>query len=240
ALENAAAGTEIGIFSAIDPDMGETFSYQLVNDAEGRFAIHNGRLIVKDGARLDHEKAAAHQIKVKVTDQGGAGLSFEKTFTINVDDVSENLVIIGDKGKNVLSGGSSNDRLSGGYGNDVLSGGAGQDLFVFNTRLGTSTTDRKVNFDRITDFNVKDDGFHLDNAIFKKLGSGSEAKPKQLSKSFFTIGDKAKDKNDYIVYNLKTGVLSYDADGSGKGKAVEFAQIAKKLKTLSEKDFFVI
>ena len=29
-------------------------------------------------------------------------------------------------------------------------------------------------------------------------------------------------------------------DGSGKGKAVEFAQIAKKLKTLSEKDFFVI
>ena len=96
-----------------------------------------------------------------------------------------------------------------------------------------------MNFDRITDFNVKDDGFHLDNAIFKKLGSGSEAKPKQLSKSFFTIGDKAKDKNDYIVYNLKTGVLSYDADGSGKGKAVEFAQLSRNLK-MNEKDFFVI
>ena len=96
-----------------------------------------------------------------------------------------------------------------------------------------------MNFDTIKDFSVKDDSLYLDNAIFKKLGRNGH-KPKQLDKSFFTIGDKAKDKNDYIVYNNKTGVLSYDADGSGKGKAVEFAQLSKKLTTLSYKDFFVI
>jgi Ca2+-binding RTX toxin-like protein len=237
-LENAAAGTEIGVLSAIDADRGETFLYQLVNDAEGRFAIQNDRLIVKDGSRLDYEQASTHQITVKATDQGGAGLSFEKIFSITIDDVSEDLVITGNNGKNVLNGGSGNDTLSGGYGNDALSGGTGQDIFVFDTKLGTSSSDRKVNFDTIKDFSVKDDGIWLDNAIFKKLGSGSPSKPKQLKKDFFKIG-KATDKNDYVLYDKKTGVLSYDADGSGRGKAVEIAQLSKKL-AMTYKDFYVI
>ncbi|MGO4574405.1 calcium-binding protein, partial [Microvirga sp. 2TAF3] len=88
---------------------------------------------------------------------------------------------------------------------------------------------KKTNLDTITDFNVKDDTIWLDNAVFKKLGKGSEAKPGQLAKGFFTIGDKAKDKDDYLIYNKKTGVLSYDADGSGKGTAVEIAKLSKNL-----------
>jgi Ca2+-binding RTX toxin-like protein len=96
-----------------------------------------------------------------------------------------------------------------------------------------------VNFDTIKDFSVKDDCLYLDNAIFRKLGSDTPNNPKQLSKSLFTIGDKAKDKNDYVIYNDKTGVLSYDADGSGRGKAVEFAELSKKL-PMTHKDFFVI
>ena len=42
-----------------------------------------------------------------------------------------------------------------------------------------------------------------------------------------------------MLYDKKTGILSYDADGSGRGKAVEFAKLAKNLK-MTEKDFFVI
>ena len=34
---------------------------------------------------------------------------------------------------------------------------------------------------------------------------------------------KAKDGNDYILYNKNTGVLSYDVDGSGSTAAVAFA-----------------
>ena len=82
---------------------------------------------------------------------------------------------------------------------------------------------------------MKDDTFHLENAIFKKVGS----KTGTLKKDFFTIGSKAKDKNDYIVYDNKKGVLYYDADGSGKGKAVEIATLSKNLK-MTYKDFFVI
>ena len=97
-----------------------------------------------------------------------------------------------------------------------------------------------MNFDTIRDFNAKDDSLYLENAIFKKLGKkGAEANPAKLDKKFFTVGDKAKEKDDYVIYNKKTGVLSYDADGSGKGQAVEFALLKNKA-SLKYDDFFVI
>lgn len=142
-------------------------------------------------------------------------------------------VITGGKGKDVLKGGSGKDKLNGGLGLDTLAGGKGQDAFVFSTKPG------KTNRDKVTDFTVNDDSLWLDNAVFRKLGTGSDPQPSKLTKAFFTIGDKAKDKNDYVVYNKKTGVLSYDADGSGKAKAVEFAQLKKGL-FLKYDDFFVI
>ncbi|WP_230532607.1 hypothetical protein [Microvirga roseola] len=105
---------------------------------------------------------------------------------------------------------------------------------MFDTKASRS------NKDKILDFKVKDDSIWLDNKYFKKLGKkGSEAKPAKLNKKFFTVGDKAKDKNDYLIYDKKKGVLYYDADGSGKDKAVEIATLRKKLR-MTSKDFFVI
>jgi 16S rRNA U516 pseudouridylate synthase RsuA-like enzyme len=54
-----------------------------------------------------------------------------------------------------------------------------------------------------------------------------------------TMSEAAKYKDDYVIYNKKTGVLSYDVDGSGSKAAVEFAQLRKGL-ALTYKDFFVI
>jgi Ca2+-binding RTX toxin-like protein len=170
--------------------------------------------------------------------------------TANVKLIGNDLsnTIIGNDGRNtinagggndIVAAGRGNDVLTGGLGLDVLTGGAGKDAFVFNTRLGTAKTDRKVNFDTIKDFSIKDDSIQLDNAIFRKLGSkGSENKPVKLNKDFFSF-DKAKDKNDYVVYNKKTGVVSYDADGSGAKAAVEFA-LVKKGTNLKYDDFFVV
>jgi Ca2+-binding RTX toxin-like protein len=143
-------------------------------------------------------------------------------------------LISGGAGKDILSGMGGSDMLSGRAGNDTLTGGRGKDVFVFDAVLGTSKTNRTVNFDTVRDFTVKDDTFWLDNAVFKKLGKGG-----MLSKSFFTIGSKAKDKNDYVVYDNKKGVLYYDADGSGKGQAAEFAQLSKNLK-MTNKDFYIV
>lgn len=236
--ENAGAGTLVGILSAQDRDAGDTLVYTLSDD---RFYIDGNQLKVKDGSKLDFEAAQSHQITILVSD---GVTSVGQTYTINIGDMVETLT--GTKGKDLLQGGAGSDMIKAEYGNDTLLGNAGQDFFVFNTKLGTSKTDRKVNFNTIKDFKVVDDSIWLDDKIFKnaalkKLGKGaSEANPKQLTSKFFKIGNEAKDKDDYLIYNKKTGVLSYDADGSGsKHKALEFANIGKNL-ALTSKDFFII
>jgi Ca2+-binding RTX toxin-like protein len=129
----------------------------------------------------------------------------------------------------VIKGGSGRDTLNGGLGNDRLDGGSGKDVFIFDTKLS-----RSKNLDIITKFNVKDDTIKLDNAIFKKLGS----KTGTLKEAFFKIGSVAQDRNDYILYDSKSGYIRYDADGSGKGAAIAFAKVASNLK-MTTSDFFV-
>jgi serralysin len=140
----------------------------------------------------------------------------------------------GNKGNDWLYGLDGNDKLYGGVGKDALYGGAGKDTFVFNSALN-----KKTNVDKIADFKVTDDTIWVDNSVFKKAGTGSETKPGKLNKAFFTIGDKAKDASDYIIYDSKKGVLYYDADGNRGGAAIEFATLSKKLKMTSA-DFFVV
>ncbi|MBZ6078782.1 M10 family metallopeptidase C-terminal domain-containing protein [Microvirga puerhi] len=142
-------------------------------------------------------------------------------------------ILKGGTKSDVLVGRAGSDKIYGGLGKDVMTGGAGKDIFVFNTKPS------KANMDKITDFNVKDDTIWLDNNYMTKLGKGTEPKPGKLNKAFFTIGPKAKDKNDYLVYDNKKGVLYYDADGSGAGKAVEITTLKKGLK-MTYLDFMVI
>jgi Ca2+-binding RTX toxin-like protein len=104
---------------------------------------------------------------------------------------------------------------------------------VFDTKLGSS------NVDRVVDFNVRDDSFQLDNAVFRKLGAGTLTKPGKLSKDAFHIGKTAEDREDRILYDRSTGALSYDADGTGSATAVKFATLKKGL-ALTYHDFFVI
>lgn len=136
--------------------------------------------------------------------------------------------LIGNGGNNALSGGGGNDKIYGGFGNDVLAGGTGQDKFVFHTGPGGG------NVDTIRDFSVFDDTILLQNAVFTELGKAGH-----LSKSAFHIGSQAADASDRIVYDKVTGALYYDADGSGAGQAVQFAQLAHGLKlTAADFDIF--
>jgi Ca2+-binding RTX toxin-like protein len=87
--ENAANGTVVGTVAGVDADAGATLSYTLIDNADGRFAINatTGQITVADGALLNYESAASHNVTVRVTDQGG--LTFDKSFTLNVTDVNE-------------------------------------------------------------------------------------------------------------------------------------------------------
>jgi Ca2+-binding RTX toxin-like protein len=142
--------------------------------------------------------------------------------------------LLGGAGADKLVGGLGADTLVGGAGRDSLTGGAGNDTFRFNTALSAAT-----NVDTISDFaNARgnNDVIELENAIFKKLGATGA-----LSASLFkaNAAGTATDANDYIVYETGTGKLFYDADGSGAGRAEQFALLSAK-PALTAADFFVI
>jgi Cadherin domain/Right handed beta helix region/RTX calcium-binding nonapeptide repeat (4 copies) len=100
--ENAANGTLVEVAVAIDSDHGDTFIYQLVDDAGGRFAIDSetGAVTVANGAALDYEADPSHSITIRVTDSGGK--FFEKTFIVDVNDVNERPTDLGLNGASVL------------------------------------------------------------------------------------------------------------------------------------------
>jgi Ca2+-binding RTX toxin-like protein len=181
------------------------------------------------------------EVKFTAVDEGGHAASTLMTFYKIYDANGRGTmggplsdILIGGSGGDVIWGRGGDDVLYGKAGKDMLVGFEGKDTFVFDTKP------KKASMDTISDFSVEHDSIWLDNKVFTKLGKkGSEAAPALLSKSFFTKGSKAKDKNDYIIYDNKKGVLYYDADGSGKGKAVEIATLSKKL-AMTYKDFFVI
>lgn len=130
---------------------------------------------------------------------------------------------------NTIIGNSGANTINGSLGKDALSGGKGKDSFVFNTKLGST------NIDTIKDFSAPDDTIKLENAIFTKL-----SKPGVLSSANFRASStgKAKDSNDYIVYETDTGKLFYDTDGSGSKAAVQFAIIGAHPK-ISALDFVI-
>ena len=142
-------------------------------------------------------------------------------------------VLRGAAGNDTLTGGEGDDILYGGAGNDQLSGGAGADVFVMDTPLSAT-----LNRDLILDFLRGEDRIWLDDDIFTRFVASSGVTP--LASANFRIG-APQDLNDFIVYAPATGNLSYDADGSGRGRSVLIAVLGTiDHPTLTEADFAVI
>lgn len=179
-----------------------------------------------------------------VTEAANAGIDTVRTgvsFTLgaNVETLvaiagaSVALALTGNALNNTLTGGSGADTLNGGAGNDSLLGGAGNDAFVFNTTLNATT-----NLDRISGFSTVDDTIVLENAVMAGLGAATGG----LSTAAFRSGvgvTMAGDADDRIIYNLATGDLYYDADGSGGVASIRFAVIENKA-ALTAADFLIV
>ncbi|MDB5391851.1 MAG: cya 3, partial [Planctomycetaceae bacterium] len=87
--ENQAADTAFGIFSTIDPDAGDMFTYILV---PGTGATDNSQFrvignILQTAESLDFETQSSYSIRIRTTDAGG--LSTEKVFTVQVTNINE-------------------------------------------------------------------------------------------------------------------------------------------------------
>ena len=88
-IENLPANTSVGLFSTIDPNSPESFTYSLVagsgDENNASFNIQGSEL--RSSVIFDYEAGNTQTIRVKTTDQGG--LSFEKAFIINIIDEND-------------------------------------------------------------------------------------------------------------------------------------------------------
>jgi Ca2+-binding RTX toxin-like protein len=119
-----------------------------------------------------------------------------------------NNVLTGRNGEDSLSGGEGNDVLVGGRGADELSGGAGGDAFRI---LGT-----KDGMDTILDYDG-DDWIEIALAGFPVLGATGA-----LGAGQFSL-DAPVGKVAQFVYDTATGLLAWDADGTGAKAATPLA-----------------
>lgn len=72
-------GGTVGTLSATDADTGETFTYALVDDADGHFVIDGDQIKLAKGLTTANDRT----VTVRVTDK--AGNTFEKLLTIDVE-----------------------------------------------------------------------------------------------------------------------------------------------------------
>lgn len=125
--------------------------------------------------------------------------------------------LMGGFGTDTLQGGRGADLLVGGVGTDSLTGGLGRDRFQFNTA--------SEGVDTITDFSVIDDTIVVSASGF---GGGLVAGG-PLAEGQLRLGGNAQTASERFLYRVRSGELFFDADGSGAGAAVLFAQLSPNL-----------
>ena len=179
--QGTANGTVVGTLSAVDPDVGDSATFSLLDNAGGQFAVSGNSLVVAGAL-----SAGPQQVVVRDTDSGG--LTFDKTITISVTtgalvvgDASNNN-LVGTAGDDTIQGLGGNDKLQGLGGNDTLDGGQGFDRAIYTdatsaitvnlaagTVTGGSGSDTLVNIEAIvgSDFadTINTSGFLGDSGI---------------------------------------------------------------------------
>ena len=131
-FENSAEGTIIGSLGNVtDTDAGDSHTFSLVNDAGGRFKIVGNELQVDNGTLLNFESQPTHNVTIRVHDT--AGWQFDKTFTLNINDVNEApylLTPIADISSQVNNG--LNFNISGNFADEDTSHG---DVLTYSATL---------------------------------------------------------------------------------------------------------
>jgi len=92
--ENQPPGTAVGTLSTTDPDVGDTFAYELVpgeGSADNASFTINGA-VLETATRFNFDTRSSYSVRVRSTDQ--SGLSTEKAFTITVADVADEPLVV--------------------------------------------------------------------------------------------------------------------------------------------------
>ena len=154
---------------------------------------------------------------------GGAGddMVYGSAFEANANGDE----LHGGAGNDVVSAFGGHGSLDGGPGNDVLAGGDGIDDFVFSAAPG------EANWDHVAFFAAGTDKLVLDGDAFPEAGpSGSFSSGDDRFASYINLGPPSAtpggfDAEDRILYNIDTGEVWYDPDGSGSRAAQRIATL---------------
>ena len=227
----------------IESVYGGTKGDKLTGDSrKNSFLGAGGKDTIDGGRGTDMALYADKTVKVEVTLNGSSQVSVKVGGKVedkikNIEHVlggeagdkltgdSKGNILAGLDGRDKLSGGSGNDTLDGGNGRDTLEGGSGSDIFWFEDSVVPS------NVDTIKDFGSTD-VIGLDGFYFGALGPSVSAG--ELRK-----GTAAKDANDFLIYDRKTGKLYYDDDANGAGAQIQIAVLSNKA-SLSAGDFEIV
>ncbi len=263
--ENASSVTTV---TASDPDASSKLTFRIAGGADAdKFLLDagTGALVFVKAANFempadasldnryevivevsDGSLATRQALSVAVTDVSGEKITgSRKSDTLRAANGGESLVdggngndiLLGTEFDDALDGGKGDDKLFSGNGWDILDGGPGKDLLVGGPHGDTFRFSSKfgiVNVDKVKLFSPYYDRIELDTDIFKSLHRG------KLKADEFHIGKTAADANNYILYDVGSGALFYDPDGSGSAKKIKFAVLVNKPDTLQDGDFLAI
>lgn len=132
-------------------------------------------------------------------------MGFDGNDTINAGRRADN--VYGGAGNDILNGEIGADTIEGGMGSDTLTGGLGGDTFVYNALNEAGDT--------FTDFSsfAKDNN---DVLLFKGSAFGGlDAGTLDVSQFQSSAAPGAKTAGVRFMFETDTGILRYDADGSG-------------------------
>jgi Ca2+-binding RTX toxin-like protein len=193
-----------------------------------------GADIMKGGAGndtyvVDNAGDVVTELAGQGTDTVQAGITY--TLGNNIENLTltgvGNIKGTGNGLANHVDGNAGNNVIDGMLGNDILSGGGGHNAFLFDTSLTS-------NVDTIVDFTAANDTIRLDKSVFTAFTTTGT-----LAAGAFDLGTAASDADDRIIYNMATGNLFYDKDGTGAAAAVEFAHLNGN-PALSNTNFLVV
>jgi len=208
---------------SLNPGVGnDTLAGGLGNDI---YQINSSADVVSETSHLITELD-----KVITTINYSLGANLDRLTLIgtgNIEGTGNELsnIITGNEGINILSGASGNDTITGGAGNDIITGGAGNDIITGgagNDSFHFSSVLEKR--DQILDFNPK-----VDIITVSGSGFGAGTIPAgSLFTSRLALGTVASNANSQFIYDINTGNLLFDSDGTGTLAPELFAILTNK------------
>jgi hypothetical protein len=238
-IENRVAGQAVGTLAAEDVNQNDAFTYELVSGAgdtdNGSFEIIDG--VLKTVDVVDYEQADSLSVRVRATDLGG--LSFEKSFIIQVVDLPEMI------GSPVFGDGTAQrsliDRIVVTFDEDVdlepgavslIKRGASGAVTTDVTKQvnGLGQTEVTITFSGIYTrgtFNALVDGYYqltLDGTKIKRNGETLDLDADGFGGDSLVIGDEESD-NYFALFGDATGdgiisLLEFNQFRSAFGKSV--------------------